>query len=107
MWQTLAFNDGDKIIHKLQQYNLDRYSNGEKYTNTLINTNIPLAYISGFDDIISGEHVGIEFNRIIKNSSVVLLKNVGHWPHLENPSLYLIEIHKFFNISIDISKSLK
>jgi pimeloyl-ACP methyl ester carboxylesterase len=97
MFQTLAYRNGDKIIHLLQQYNRDRYSNAEKYTNSLISINIPLTYISGFDDTISGENVGNEFKLRIKNPRVILIKDVGHWPQLEDPNTYLNEIFKFLD----------
>ena len=48
-------------------------------------TTLPLAFIWGPSDPVSGEHVLAEVERRMPAIAISRLSGVGHWPMLEDP----------------------
>ncbi|QTA38346.1 alpha/beta hydrolase [Thermosipho ferrireducens] len=58
---------------------------------------IPTLLLWGENDTVVPPEIGSEFNNKIKNSKLVLLKNAGHFPHLENMVSFLEELKVFLS----------
>lgn len=48
-------------------------------------TTVPIAFIWGPSDPVSGEHVIAEVERRMPGAPVAQLAGVGHWPMIEDP----------------------
>ncbi|WP_162847386.1 alpha/beta fold hydrolase [Sediminibacterium goheungense] len=46
---------------------------------------MPIRLINGIDDPISGKHLADRFAELFPNADIVLLKNCGHYLHVETP----------------------
>lgn len=88
-WQLIAHNDGQRIMHKLIHYLGDREQNKERWVKALQETSVPLRFINGPEDPISGRHMGEEYVRLVPNPDVVYLETIGHYPQVEAPEATL------------------
>ena len=55
----------------------------------------PVLLIWGDDDKLSPPALGEIFNKLIKDSKFVLMKNTGHLPQVESPAYLAREFEKF------------
>jgi pimeloyl-ACP methyl ester carboxylesterase len=101
LWQLIEFNNGKKVIPKLLTYLDERKVHGERWKKAMINTPIPLYFINGVQDPISGQHMLDYYIDIIPNPKTTAL-DVGHYPQLEAPETVL-SLYKGFLDSVDIT----
>lgn len=87
-WQLICHNQGNRIIYKLIRYITQRKKNRERWVNALIGTKVPLQFINGVLDPISGEHMALRYEELVPNPMVTRLHQVGHYPQLESPSIF-------------------
>ena len=57
MWQGMSREDGQRIIHLLVRYISDRAEHGERWVSALEGTDVPLAFVWGMLDPVSGAHM--------------------------------------------------
>ena len=89
IWRSMEHDGGSKIAHRLLHYVADRLANGPRWIGALETAPVPMHFVWGDLDPVSGGHVadrmeerlpewpaGRELNR---------LADVGHWPPLEAP----------------------
>lgn len=88
-WNLTKENNGLSMIPKLIHYMDERILNRDRWIAPLTNNIIPMRLINGEDDPISGKHLAKRYEELIPDSDVVLLKNSGHYPHVETPSTVL------------------
>ena len=96
-WNLTKENNGLSMIPKLIHYMDERILNRDRWAAPLTNNIIPMRLINGEDDPISGKHLAKRFEELIPDSDVVLLKNSGHYPHVETPSAVLSAFIDFHN----------
>lgn len=95
-WQLMAHNDGQRNLHRLIRYMLERRANRERWVGALQRTPVPLRLIDGAADPISGEHMTVRYAELIPNPDIVLLTGIGHYPQVEAPEAVLhafLEFH--------------
>jgi len=95
-WHFMTHNAGTKIFHKVMRYMIDRRIHAMRWRNAMVNTDVPLRLINGGQDPISGKHLYEHYCEIIPNADAILLPEIGHYPHTENPdAIYkaFIEFH--------------
>lgn len=85
MWQGLARDDGSKSLHLLIRYIEDRRANAERWERALKECELPLRFVWGMLDPVSGAHMAEGIRERIPGAQVVELPDVAHWPPLEAP----------------------
>ena len=92
-------NNGKKIAHKLIRYMAERAKYRERWVGTLERTKIPLRFINGLADPVSGAHLVKRFREVLPHKDIVELVEIGHFPHFETPKETL---RNFFNFHTQI-----
>ena len=85
MWRSLERDGGARILHLLIRYILDRREHAERWTRALDTTGVPLAFVWGMLDPISGAHMAERIRERRPEAPFEALGDVGHWPPLEAP----------------------
>jgi pimeloyl-ACP methyl ester carboxylesterase len=85
MWALAAYNDGFRIAHRLIRYLDDRRRHRARWVGGLQTTKVPLRFINGPADPVSGRHMAERYRELVPNADVVLLEGIGHYPQIEDP----------------------
>ena len=85
IWQATSRNDGHRIAHLLIGYIRDREAHGERWVRALEQTDVPLAFVWGMLDPISGAHMAARIRERLPGAPFLALQDVAHWPPLEAP----------------------
>lgn len=95
--KVFDFNDGRKIAHKLIRYMTERAKYRERWVGALQKTTIPLRFINGLADPVSGAHLVRRFREIMPHTDIIELVDIGHFPHFEVSTetlKYFLEFHQ-------------
>ncbi|MGH8382478.1 alpha/beta fold hydrolase [Pseudomonas sp.] len=84
-WSLIASNCGTRILHKLVTYVPERAVHRERWVAALQNEGVPLRFINGAVDPVSGGHMLERYLELVPNPDTVLLQGIGHYPHIEAP----------------------
>jgi pimeloyl-ACP methyl ester carboxylesterase len=96
LWKLITYPNDVKIAHKLLHYIGDRKKNQERWLNALTQTDVPLLFINGGSDPVSGRHLIEEIEKLpLKNAKIVKWEEIGHYPQWENPEGTFKEIYAF------------
>jgi len=85
IWRATARNDGHLIAHRLIRYIHDRAVHEQRWVGALEVTDLPLAFVWGMLDPISGAHMAERIRERLPSAPFLVLDDVGHWPPLEAP----------------------
>lgn len=88
-WALVAHNDGPRIAHRLIRYIAERRAHRERWVGALQHTAVPLRFINGPADPVSGAHMAARYRELVPHPDVVLLDGIGHYPQLEAPERVL------------------
>lgn len=94
-WELMTFNNGRAIFHLLIKYLDERKAFRYRWVGALQNSAVPIQFINGLDDPISGEHMMLRFQELVPKGKVVALSNAGHYPQVEAPEQVLDAIEDF------------
>lgn len=72
-------------LHELISYITDRKVHERRWVDALESTDVPLTFVWGMLDPISGAHMIERVHQRIPHATVVELPHVGHWPAIEAP----------------------
>jgi pimeloyl-ACP methyl ester carboxylesterase len=93
--EVFKYNDGRRIAHKLIRYMTERQTNRERWVGALQRTKIPLRFINGLADKVSGAHLVKRFRETMPHTDIIELKDIGHYPHFEVPEIVLEKFFEF------------
>jgi pimeloyl-ACP methyl ester carboxylesterase len=79
-------NEGKRIAHKLIRYMSERAKYRERWVGPLARTRVPLRFINGLADPVSGAHLVKRFREVLPHSDIIELIEIGHFPHFETPA---------------------
>lgn len=85
IWAAVHREDGPLISHRLIRYLTDRAEHGERWVAAMEGTDVPLSFIWGMLDPVSGAHMAARIRERIPQAPFLALDDVGHWPPLEAP----------------------
>ncbi|HVE69259.1 MAG TPA: alpha/beta hydrolase [Solirubrobacteraceae bacterium] len=85
MWRALDREAGSRIMHLLIRYILDRREHAERWIAALETTDVPLSFVWGMLDPVSGAHMAQRIRERLPDAPFVTLDDVAHWPPLEAP----------------------
>lgn len=83
VWFVIKQRKGQKIFHKLVHFYNESIERGDRWTNAVQETQVPMLAINGSEDPAVGEDA-IEYQPILPDSNIVTLENIGHYPQQED-----------------------
>ena len=72
-------------LHRQIRYIEDRRENAERWTQVLQTTDVPLTFVWGMLDPVSGAHMAERIRERLPDAPFTALEDVAHWPPLEAP----------------------
>ena len=94
-WALIAHHDGAKIAHKISQYQKERQQHRAHWVGALQKTTVPLRFINGPLDPVSGATMVTRYRQLIPDPDVVVLHGIGHYPQVEAPDAVLEAFFSF------------
>ncbi len=85
IWAATSNDGGERIGHLLIRYISDRERHGARWTGALEATAVPLSFVWGMLDPVSGAHMAERIRERLPDAPFVALDDVAHWPPLEAP----------------------
>ncbi len=85
MWASMAHDGGSAQAHRLLHYVADRLEHGPRWIPALEQCGLPMAFVWGELDPVSGAHVADRLAERLPAVPLARLADVGHWPPLEAP----------------------
>jgi pimeloyl-ACP methyl ester carboxylesterase len=85
IWQSFHLHDGQENSHLLIRYIEDRRENADRWTAVLEETDVPLSFVWGMLDPVSGAHMADHIRERLPDAPFTALEDVAHWPALEAP----------------------
>jgi pimeloyl-ACP methyl ester carboxylesterase len=85
MWRGLDRDGGGRLLHRLIRYILDRRTHEQRWVTALETTDVPLSFVWGMLDPISGAHMADRIRERLPDAPFLAMDDVGHWPPLEAP----------------------
>ena len=98
LWHLIEHNNGKRVLPKLLSYIDERNQHGKRWVESMISTAVPLYFINGVQDPISGQHMLDYYIDIIPHPRTTAL-DVGHYPQLEAPEKVL-SLYRTFLIEV-------
>ncbi len=93
--EVFKYNDGRKIAHRLIRYMTERRTNRARWVGALQRTKVPLRFINGLADKVSGAHLVERFRETMPHTDIIELAGIGHYPHFETPAVVSEKISEF------------
>ncbi|MDN7142221.1 alpha/beta hydrolase [Pseudomonas sp. JQ170] len=84
-WSLIATSRGTRILHKLVAYVPERSTYRERWVGSLMKKEVPLRFINGAVDPVSGAHMLERYKELVPDPDTVSLHGIGHYPHTEAP----------------------
>lgn len=94
MWASMAESGGVAQMHALLHYVADRIEHADRWRTSLESTDLPLAFVWGDLDPVSGAHVMERVEARFSHADITRLTDVGHWPLLEAPDVVALVIRR-------------
>ena len=85
MWRAMSREQGQLLTHRLVRYMADRELHGERWVRALEDTDVPVSFVWGMLDPVSGAHMAARIRERLPGAPFVALEDVAHWPPLEAP----------------------
>lgn len=95
VWQLNVHNDGPRVVHRVIRYIAERRRCRERWVGALQHAGIPLRFVNGPEDPVSGRHMAERYRQLVPDADVVLLDGIGHYPQLEAPEAVLAAYLEF------------
>jgi pimeloyl-ACP methyl ester carboxylesterase len=85
LWQGVRRRGGRAIYHRLLHYIDDRKVSGDRWVAAMESASVPLSFVWGPQDPVSGAHVLDCIRRRMPQARLRVLPDVGHYPQIEAP----------------------
>ncbi|HWU87557.1 MAG TPA: alpha/beta hydrolase [Kofleriaceae bacterium] len=85
MWRLIVEHDGTAVLPKLIGYLAERRAHRDRWVGALTGAAMPVRFIDGLVDPISGAHMVARYRELVPHPDVIELPGVGHYPQLEAP----------------------
>ena len=89
IWYIMNFNQGKQVLAKISQYTIERMKLWHRWINALQETKLPIKIIWPDSDPIAIDKMADTIHQETQNSELVWLKDLGHFPMLENPRYWV------------------
>ncbi len=88
-WSLITANQGTRILHRLAGYLSERHQQRDRWVTAMQHAGVPMRFINGVCDPVCGKPMAARYRELIYRSDIVLLNEIGHYPHTEAPALVL------------------
>lgn len=88
-WSLIAANRGHHILYRLISYIPERIVQRERWVHAMQQGRVPMRFINGAADPVSGRHMVERYRELVPNPDTVLIPTVGRYPQTEAPALVL------------------
>lgn len=85
IWRATARDGGQALAHRLIAYISDRALHEERWVGALEATDVPVAFVWGMLDPVSGAHMAERIRERLPSAPLLTLDEAAHWPQLEAP----------------------
>ncbi|PYU17298.1 MAG: alpha/beta hydrolase [Acidobacteria bacterium] len=97
-WRVITRRGGHRLAHRLIHYMADREQFCRRWEGAIESTRVPLQFVWGMADPVSGAHVADRIRARLPRARLVELTDVGHYPQLEAPERVLPEILRMMHL---------
>lgn len=94
MYASMVEHGGVAMMHTLLHYIADRREHADRWSGALERTEVPLTFVWGDLDPVSGAHMIERVEQRCPGARIVRLDDVGHWPPLEAPEVVASELDR-------------
>lgn len=94
-WYLICQKNGNKISHLLTHASDDREANRDRWVGVLKTTVVPMLFINGLKDPVTGIETLQRYEELVPNPNVVRLDSIGHYPQLEAPDVVIDNVKSF------------
>lgn len=94
MYRSMHQDGGVAMMHTLLHYVADRREHADRWSHAMENTDVPLSFVWGDLDPVSGAHMIERVEQRCPDARVVRLADAAHWPPLEAPDVVAAEIDR-------------
>lgn len=84
-WQAITARGGRRAMHGVAAYLTERRANESRWTRAVADPPVPVRYVWGLEDPVSGPTILHALRERVTSPDVVELEDVGHYPHIEAP----------------------
>ncbi len=84
-----------KRMPQLIRYMPERRQHRARWVGALQNSPVPLAFINGIADPISGQHMVDRYRELVPAPRICVLPGIGHYPQCEAPDEVLRAFYEF------------
>lgn len=84
-WRAFSRDGGHRNAHAILGYIAERHRLEERWVGALVRSDLPMHFIWGPNDPVSGAHLLREIEARIADAQVTVLEDLGHAPHMEAP----------------------
>lgn len=89
LWRLVNHEGGARVAHDLLHYLEERRAHRSRWVGALQNATrragIPLRFVNGPEDPVSGAHMLTRYRALVPDADWVSLQGIGHYPQLEDP----------------------
>ena len=82
-WAIIERRGGSRLSHKLSRYHDERKRLEPRWTSALSETSVPLTFVWGMSDPISGSPMLDKARQVVAKAKFVRLEDAGHYPQIE------------------------
>ncbi|MEU4311943.1 alpha/beta hydrolase [Nocardia sp. NPDC024068] len=94
-WLLWCSKHGKRNGHKVMHYLAERRARRERWVGALTRPQVPVRFIDGTLDPVSGERMVRRYRQLVSEPDVVELDEVGHYPQLEAPTQTMRAFQEF------------
>jgi pimeloyl-ACP methyl ester carboxylesterase len=95
LWTLLRHADGHRVLPLLIDYIRERRVQRPRWVGALQQTAVPLAFVDGTADPVSGADMIARWRELLPRAEVTPLPGVGHYPQIEAPAAVLAAVLGF------------
>lgn len=92
MWAGMVRRGGRGVVHRLARYPEERRTYERRWTRALRDSPVPLRFLWGLQDPVSGAHVLEGVSEVRPADEIVAWDDVGHYPQVEVPQRVAVEV---------------
>lgn len=93
-WSAITRRGGHRLAHRLIHYIGDRERHHERWEGALESARVPMNFVWGMEDPVSGAHVAERIRARLPEADRVELAGVGHYPQIEAPERVVPEVER-------------
>ena len=88
-WGEIDREHGRRVLPALLGYIAERHQRRERWVGALQQTSVPIGFIDGEADPISGAHMADRWAELVPDAALHRLPGIGHYPQIEAPERVL------------------